>query len=224
MKLVVLGPDSPDKGDARTAGLHALLEALAGRDHDILLLEPAPAWRIGARRRPEIACCRVGHYPEPEALDRWHRALVAADAVIVCSGLRHGIALGRFIQSCAEGLAAFYDMDTPSTLARLERGRLDDLSPDLIAGYDLYLASLGGPVLARLEKSYGSPAARALRALDRGNPAAIRRSSIQRAIDLEAYLFEAGASATLALSDLHWKARKPGASISGTRRPGRAST
>ena len=59
-------------------------------------------------------------------------------------------------------MVAFYDIDTPVTLAKLERGEHDYVSPDLIAGYDLYLSFTGGPTLDLLEQRYGSPAARAL--------------------------------------------------------------
>jgi spore maturation protein CgeB len=62
----------------------------------------------------------------------------------------------------ATGRTAFYDIDTPVTLAKLESGDFEYLSPELIALYDLYLSFTGGPVLARLEEEYGSPRARAL--------------------------------------------------------------
>jgi spore maturation protein CgeB len=48
------------------------------------------------------------------------------------------------------------------TLAKLERGDYEYLTPDLIPGYDVYLSFTGGPTLDRLERRYGSPAARAL--------------------------------------------------------------
>jgi spore maturation protein CgeB len=47
------------------------------------------------------------------------------------------------------------------TLAKLARGDYE-YAPDLIPGYDLYLSFTGGPTLDRLERTYGSPAARAL--------------------------------------------------------------
>jgi spore maturation protein CgeB len=59
-------------------------------------------------------------------------------------------------------VTAFYDIDTPVTLAKLERGDFEYLSPDLIPGYDLYLSFTGGPTLQHIERRYGSPAARAL--------------------------------------------------------------
>jgi spore maturation protein CgeB len=73
-----------------------------------------------------------------------------------------GVEVGRFVQQHAGGVTAFYDIDTPVTLAKLERGDYEYLSPELIPGYDLYLSFTGGPTLRRIEGQYGSPAARAL--------------------------------------------------------------
>src|SRR5690606_15485483 len=55
---------------------------------------------------------------------------------------------------------AFYDIDTPVTLAKLARGDFEYLAPDLIPLYDLYLSFTGGPTLTRLQRELGSPAAR----------------------------------------------------------------
>jgi spore maturation protein CgeB len=85
-----------------------------------------------------------------------------ADAVIVGSYVPEGVAVGRFVQENARGVTAFYDIDTPVTLAKLERGDFEYLSPEIIPGYDVYLSFTGGPTLRRIESRYGSPAARAL--------------------------------------------------------------
>jgi spore maturation protein CgeB len=66
------------------------------------------------------------------------------------------------VQENARGVTGFYDIDTPVTLAKLERGDFEYLSPEIIPGYDVYLSFTGGPTLRRIETRYGSPAARAL--------------------------------------------------------------
>jgi spore maturation protein CgeB len=48
------------------------------------------------------------------------------------------------------------------TLAKLEAGDFEYLSPEVIPGYDLYLSFTGGRTLKRIERRYGSPAARPL--------------------------------------------------------------
>jgi spore maturation protein CgeB len=82
--------------------------------------------------------------------------------VIVGSYVPDGVAVGRWAQASARGVTAFYDIDTPVTLAKLERGDFEYLSPDIIPGYDVYLSFTGGPVLERIRKRYGAPAAEAL--------------------------------------------------------------
>jgi nucleoside-diphosphate-sugar epimerase len=72
------------------------------------------------------------------------------------------VEVGRFVQRTAQGVTAFYDIDTPVTLAKLERDDFEYVSPRAIPGYDVYLSFTGGPTLRRLERQYGSPAARAL--------------------------------------------------------------
>ena len=59
-------------------------------------------------------------------------------------------------------MTAFYDIDTPVTLAKLGRRDFEYLSPEVIPGYNLYLSFTGGPTLRRIERQYGSPIARAL--------------------------------------------------------------
>lgn len=65
----------------------------------------------------------------------------------------------------ARGAPAFYDIDTPVTLAALERGDCACLTRALAAGYRLYLSFTGGPTLRRIEGELGSPRARALHCL-----------------------------------------------------------
>src|SRR5690606_1302295 len=62
----------------------------------------------------------------------------------------------------ATGVVAFYDIDTPVTLAKLAAGDEAYLSRDVLPGYDLYLSFTGGPTLRTLEQRYGAREARAL--------------------------------------------------------------
>jgi spore maturation protein CgeB len=72
------------------------------------------------------------------------------------------VAVGRWAQRNARGVTAFYDIDTPVTLAKLAAEDAEYLSAEIIPGYDLYLSFTGGPTLDALERRYGAPAARAL--------------------------------------------------------------
>ena len=73
-----------------------------------------------------------------------------------------GVEVARRVQDWAGGVTAFYDIDTPVTLAKLERGDHEYLSPEVIPGFDVYLSFTGGPTLRHIETRYGAPMARAL--------------------------------------------------------------
>jgi nucleoside-diphosphate-sugar epimerase/spore maturation protein CgeB len=163
MKLVVLGLSlSSSWGNGHATTYRALLKALAARGHDILFLEREMSWYRRNRDLAEPGFCRLAYYHSVAGLEAWRTQIAGADAVIVGSYVPEGVAVGGFVQNHARGVAAFYDIDTPVTLAKLERGDFEYLSPALIPRYDLYLSFTGGPILERLERQYRSPAARAL--------------------------------------------------------------
>jgi spore maturation protein CgeB len=82
--------------------------------------------------------------------------------VIVGSFVPEGIEVGEWVTRTARGVTAFYDIDTPVTLARLQNGGVEYVSRELIPRYDLYLSFTGGPTLQRLEREFGARMARAL--------------------------------------------------------------
>jgi spore maturation protein CgeB len=86
----------------------------------------------------------------------------SADAVIVGSYVPEGVAVGGWVLENAGKATAFYDIDTPVTLAKLERGDREYLAPELIPHYGAYFSFTGGPTLERLEQEFGSPMARPL--------------------------------------------------------------
>jgi spore maturation protein CgeB len=70
--------------------------------------------------------------------------------------------IADWVTTRAHGVTAFYDIDTPVTIAGLEAGKAEYISAALIPRFDLYLSFTGGPVLSLIEDLYGSPRARAL--------------------------------------------------------------
>jgi spore maturation protein CgeB len=82
--------------------------------------------------------------------------------VILGSYVPDGAVLADWITSHAKGVTAFYDIDTPITLRRLENGDNDYLRAATIPRFSLYLSFTGGPTLSLIEDLYGSPRARAL--------------------------------------------------------------
>ena len=163
MKLVVLGLSlSSSWGNGHATTFRALLKAFAARGHEILFLERDVPWYAGQRDETDPAYCRLAFYADLDDLRRWTAEIAGADAVIVGSYVPEGVAVARFVQATAGGVTAFYDIDTPVTLAKLARGDFEYLSPEVIPGYDVYLSFTGGPTLGFIEAEYGSPAARPL--------------------------------------------------------------
>ncbi len=163
MKLVVLGLSlSSSWGNGHATTFRALLRAFAARGHEILFLERDVPWYRDNRDLKDVDYCRLEFYGSLNELDDWRSEIEQADAVIVGSYVPDGVEVGRFVQRHARGVTGFYDIDTPVTLAKLERGDFEYLSPEIIPGYDVYLSFTGGPTLGRIERQYGSPAARSL--------------------------------------------------------------
>ena len=163
MKLVVLGLSlSSSWGNGHATTFRALLKAFAARGHDILFLERDVPWYRNNRDIADPDYCRLEFYGSLEELRHWSDEIRSADAVMVGSYVPEGVQVGRLVQQLARGVTAFYDIDTPVTLAKLERRDFEYLSPEIIPGYDLYLSFTGGPTLRRIERQYGSPMARAL--------------------------------------------------------------
>lgn len=163
LRVVVLGLSlSSSWGNGHATTYRALLRAFAARGHHVLFLERDVPWYAEHRDLIDPDFCRLEFYRDQADLQDRAGAVAEADAVVVGSYVPEGVAIGRWAQETARGVVAFYDIDTPVTLAKLERGDYEYLSPDLIPDYDLYLSFTGGPTLDRLMAEYGSPAARAL--------------------------------------------------------------
>ena len=163
MRLVVLGLSlSSSWGNGHATTFRALLKAFARRGHEVLFLERDVPWYAGQRDLNDPDWCQLAFYGDLAGLEHWRAQIAAADAVMVGSYVPGGVAVARLIQDWAQGVTAFYDIDTPVTLAKLARGDHEYLSPEVIPGFDVYLSFTGGPTLRHIEQRYGSPMARAL--------------------------------------------------------------
>lgn len=161
--LVVLGLTlSSSWGNGHATTYRALLAAYRARGHRILFLERDTPWYAAHRDLADPAFCDLAFYDGLDALDAHRDAIANAAAVIVGSYVPDGIPVGRIVQVVARGVTAFYDIDTPITLAAIDAGDCAYLSPALIRGYDLYLSFTGGPTLELLRTRHGARAAEAL--------------------------------------------------------------
>jgi spore maturation protein CgeB len=163
-RIVVLGLTITSSwGNGHATTYRALLRELAQRNHDVLFLERDVPWYAENRDLPHPSYCRTVLYGSVEELrDRFTRAVRRADLVIVGSYVPDGIAIGGWVCDVARGVTAFYDIDTPVTLAALERNACGYLNLPLLRRFDLYLSFTGGPTLAKLERELGAQRARPL--------------------------------------------------------------
>lgn len=162
MRLVVLGLSlSSSWGNGHATTYRALLAAFAARGHDILFLERDMPWYAQNRDLPDPGFCRLALYDGLDGLAAFTADIAGADAVLVGSYVPDGIAVAEFVQATARGVTLFYDIDTPVTLAALERDDCAYLSRAVIPGFDVLLSFTAGPTLARLEREFGARNAQA---------------------------------------------------------------
>lgn len=164
MKIVILGLSITSSwGNGHATTYRGLVRELVRRGHEVTFLERDQPWYASHRDLPVPPYGTTLLYGSLEELREEHATLVReADLVIVGSYVPQGVPVGDWVQEQAEGVRAFYDIDTPVTLARLQRGEHEYLHPRQVPGYDLYLSFTGGPTLKRLERDWGAPRARKL--------------------------------------------------------------
>jgi spore maturation protein CgeB len=164
LRIVILGLSITSSwGNGHATTYRALMRALHGRGHEVLFLERDTPWYRKHRDLPQPPFGKTRLYGSvAELRARWRGALRSADLAIVGSYVPDGIEVIEWVQRTAGGLVAFYDIDTPVTLAALAAENCPYLIPELIPGFDLYLSFTGGPVLRHVERRYGARAARAL--------------------------------------------------------------
>jgi spore maturation protein CgeB len=150
-------------GNGHATTYRGLVRELGARGHDVLFLERDVPWYADNRDMPEAPGGRTEIYRNLDDLRRRFSPTIAtADFVIVGSYVPEGIEVVEWVLSNARGATAFYDIDTPVTLARLEGAECPYVTAAQIPGFDLYLSFTGGPTLDRLEREFGARAARPL--------------------------------------------------------------
>ncbi len=163
MRIVFLGLSITSSwGNGHATNYRGLVRALANRGHDVVFLERDVPWYAAQRDLAQPPYGRTELYDSRAELEATFRDDVAgADAVVIGSYVPEGIDVARWVLREARGAVAFYDIDTPITLAALARGSCEYLSRELVPQFDLYLSFTGGPTLERLERSLGARRARA---------------------------------------------------------------
>jgi spore maturation protein CgeB len=163
LNIVIIGLSVTSSwGNGHATTYRALIEALVNRGHHVTFLERDVPWYRSHRDLTKPLNWTIKLYQSLQDIPKQHTSLIrSANLVILGSYVPDGIAIAEWVTTHAQGVTAFYDIDTPVTLAGLDRG-LDYLSAAMIPRFDLYLSFSGGPVPGMIEDAYGSPMARVL--------------------------------------------------------------
>ena len=164
MQIVVVGLTITSSwGNGHATTYRSLIGGLAQSGQDVLFLEQDRPWYAANRDMPDPQFCQTSLYQNVAELAEVHgRAIAEADLVIVGSYVADGPQVCDLVQQTARRVTAFYDIDTPITLAALAQSRCEYLRPEQVSGFDIYLSFTGGPTLRMIERRFGAKAARAL--------------------------------------------------------------
>lgn len=162
LDIVILGLSITSSwGNGHATTFRGLVRELDKKGHKVTFLERDAPWYACNRDLAHPPFCKTILYSSLDELKGQYADMIKhADLVMVGSYVPEGVLVGEFVTETAEGVTSFYDIDTPVTLAKIEKGDFEYLHPKLIPQYNLYLSFTGGPTLKRLEEQYGSPAAR----------------------------------------------------------------
>lgn len=164
MNVVIFGLSITSSwGNGHATTYRSLVRGLACNGHHVKFFERDVPWYRDNRDDANPSGSETILYRDLEELKLLAASSVeTADLVIVGSFVPDGIAVIRWVTEAARGVTAFYDIDTPVTLSKLEDGSCDYISPILIPRFDLYFSFTGGPTLRCIERAYGAQHAREL--------------------------------------------------------------
>ncbi len=159
MKIVIFGLSITSSwGNGHATTFRALCRALHARGHRIVFFERNAEWYESNRDLPDPEFCDVRIFENwRDVLPGVRNELRDCDVAIVGSYFPDGVAaLNEVIESPAQ-VRAFYDIDTPITMAQLrERGEAEYLRASQIRELDLYFSFTGGPMLREIETRFGA--------------------------------------------------------------------
>ncbi len=161
LSIVILGLSI--NSNCHVTTYRGLARELRVRGHDVLFLERDTEGHSVHRDLPNPTQGRTELYSNLKELkNRFAAAVREADFVMVGSGLQDGIAISDWVTRTAQGATAFYDVDTPTTMAGLIGGEGEYILAALIPRFQIYLSVTGGSALEYIEEKFDSPKARPL--------------------------------------------------------------
>src|SRR6185369_6087911 len=137
LDIVILGLSITSSwGNGHATTFRALMRALSARGHNVCFLERDMPWYAENRDLPNPPYGLTQLYKSVAELRRkFSRKVRDADLCIVGSYVPDGVAIGDWVTRTCCGVKAFYDIDTPVTLAKLESGDVGYLTPRLFRRY-----------------------------------------------------------------------------------------
>ncbi len=162
MKIVVFGLSITSAwGNGHATTFRALFEALHRRGHDITFYEKNVEWYASNRDLPEPPYCKLRLYEDwQEIVAEARRELANAEVGLVGSYFPDGIRAIDELLDSGVAVKAFYDIDTPITIAGLrQNGKTEYLDAKQVSGFDVYFSFTGGPMLHEIESRFGARAA-----------------------------------------------------------------
>lgn len=164
MKLVVFGLSVTSSwGNGHATLWRGVLRALAHRGHDAVFFERDTPYYAAHRDLPRGEGYEVVVYPDwSDVAARAELEVASADAAMVTSFCGDAASATELVLARARR-SAFYDLDTPVTLAALDRGERVPYVPERgLSEFDLVLSYTGGPALEALRARLGARRAVAL--------------------------------------------------------------
>ena len=159
MKLVVFGLTITSSwGNGHATLWRGLVRALGARGHHVVFFERDVPYYSLHRDLTAIP----GH--EIQLYDSWRdvqeaaaRHVRDADVAMVTSYCADAADASALVLGSTAAVRAFYDLDTPVTLSRLDAGAaVDYLPPQGLGGFDLVLSYTGGGALSALRARLGA--------------------------------------------------------------------
>lgn len=164
MKITIFGLTiSSSWGNGHATPYRAFLKALHRLGHAVSFYEKDTDYYAQRRDFSECGYCKLVLYPTWNDISSTAIAEAAeSDVVIVASYCPEGARIADEVLNLPLPLKVFYDLDTPITLAQLEKGSVEYLRAEQIPAWDLYLSFTGGSILDELENRWKARMARPL--------------------------------------------------------------
>ena len=162
MKITIFGLSITSSwGNGHATTFRALCNALHNHGHRIVFFERNVEWYQNNRDLPRPPYCDTRIFESwQEVLPSVRAELKDADVAVVGSYFPDGIAALNEVLNSNVPVKAFYDIDTPITVAALrEHGRTDYLLKRHLPELDIYFSFTGGPTLMELMVKFGTPLA-----------------------------------------------------------------